>query len=222
MVIAAVNQGLAALLRVALPLPEDIGDISFDVPERSWGSQLSRQTVNLYLYNVARSSQPSGPGLQRQTGDGRIERHRPLPMIQLSYMVSAWAGSTADEHQLLSELLSVLVSHQAIPAEHLPEDFTGVAQLTLSQREGRRPGDLWNGLEGRMKPVLELEVTLPIPPRDWTVPAPEVTRITGRVLEKPGTETEEAAPGRATVSRTADGSLEAVAVPPADSPPGAS
>ncbi|MCU1688834.1 MAG: hypothetical protein JWN20_762, partial [Jatrophihabitantaceae bacterium] len=59
MLIPIVEDGLEAMLRSALPLPADVGDISFDPPASTWSAQLSRITVNLFLFEVARISQPS-------------------------------------------------------------------------------------------------------------------------------------------------------------------
>ncbi|MCU1595531.1 MAG: hypothetical protein JWO12_2923 [Frankiales bacterium] len=213
MVISTVDQGLAALLRVALPLPEETGDISFDVPDRSWGSQLSRITVNLYLFDVASSAQPPRPAQDRVRADGRVERRARLPMVQLSYMVTAWAGSVPDEHQLLSECLSLFVSHQVLPADLLPEPLAGSVQLALAQREGRRPGDLWSGLEGRMKPVLELQVTLPVETEPWVLAPPAVERIAGLVAPTPDEPAADPRRPRTTaVRRAPDGSLSAVPI----------
>jgi hypothetical protein len=219
MAIAAIDHALEALLRAALPLPEEVGDVSFDVPDGSWGSQLSRITVNVYLFDVARSSQPSRPADRRVREDGRVELRGPLPVVKLSYMVSAWAGNTNDEHQLLSEVLTALVTYQQIPEEYLAEPFAGAVQMALAQREGRRPGDLWGGLGGRMKPTLELEVTVPLSSEPWLLAPPSVERIAGLVAPRPDEPPAPPQPRRATtVRRAEDGSLERV---PAD-PPGGS
>ncbi|MDQ1713570.1 MAG: hypothetical protein QOE45_3020 [Frankiaceae bacterium] len=219
MVIAAVDHALESLLRAALPLPEEVGDVSFEVPDGTWGSQLSRITVNVYLFDVARSSQPPRPAERRVRDDGRVELRGQLPVVKLSYMVSAWAGNTGDEHQLLSEVLTALVTYQVVPEEHLPEPFAGAVHLALAQREGRRPGDLWGGLQGRMKPALELEVTVALSSQPWLLAPPSVDRIAGLVAPRPDEPPEPPLPRRATtVRRGADGSLERVAA--ATDPPG--
>lgn len=185
MVIGMVDTALTAFLRAALPLPESVGDVSFEVPDAAWSAQLNRVTVNLHLWDVVRSDQPSRPAQQRTGSNGQLERRGPLPLVRLSYMATAWAGSVADEHQLLSELLGVLLGHQVLPAEHVPADFPGSVQVALAQRAGRRPGDLWTGgLDGRMKPVLELDVTLPVAAGPWLGAAPAVERIAALVAPR--------------------------------------
>lgn len=213
MVIGTVDAALESLLRAALPLPAEVGDVSFDAPERSWGAQLSRLTVNLFLFDVARSPQPPRPPDERVRPDGRIERRPALPMVRLSYIVTAWAGSTGDEHQLLGEVLQALVTHQTIPTEHLERELPGAAQLALSQRDGRRPGDIWSALDGRLRPSLELEVTVPLS-AGWAVAAPSVDRISGLVAPQPEKPEEAPAPRRATVRRDEGGNLVASAAGP--------
>jgi hypothetical protein len=207
MVVAAIDHGLERLVRVSLPLAEEVGDVSFEAPDRGWGAQLSRITVNLFLYDLVRSSQPARPAEERIRPDGRLERRAPLPMVKLSYLVTAWAGNTGDEHQLLSEVLVALVSHQTIPPEHLEADFPSSVQLALAQREGRRPGDLWSSLDGRLKPGLEIEVTVPVVSQPWRLAPPPVERIAGLVAPQPEAPTSEAHPRLTRTRREADGSL---------------
>ena len=212
--IGVIDRALEGLLRARLPLPDDVGDVSFDVPDREWGARLSRVTVNVYLFDVAPSARPAGPADKRVRPDGRVEVRAQLPVVRLGYVVSAWAGRTSDEHELLSEVLTTVVTHQAIPEEHLPAAFPGVVQLGLAQRQGRRPGDLWSGLDGRMKPALEVEVTVPLGPQPWAAAAPSVERIAALVAPRPApARRDEPAPAAPTsVRRTPDGRLERVVI----------
>ena len=210
MVVAVVDRALERLLRAELPLPEDVGDVSFDVPERSWGAQLSRITVNAFLFEVARSPQPPRAAEERVRADGRLERRPPLPLVRLSYLVSAWAGGPADEHELLGEVLAVLVRHQTLPAEHLESGFPSVVQLALGTPEGRRLNDVWSALEGRLKPAVELQVTVPLTSEPWRLAPPAVERIASLVAPRP--QTTAAPPQRRTaVHREPDGTLVATA-----------
>ncbi len=68
-VITTIDRGLESLLRTSLPLPDDLGDVSFDAPERSWGAQLSRVTVNLFLFDIARSTLPPLPQQERTSSE---------------------------------------------------------------------------------------------------------------------------------------------------------
>jgi hypothetical protein len=206
-VIAAIDHALERMVRRALPLPEEIGDVSFDPPDRTWGAQLSRVTVNLFLFDVARSPQPPRPAEERVRSDGRVERRAPLPMVRLSYLVTAWAGSTRDEHELLSEVLTALVTHQVIPADDFDVPYPGTAQLALSDRDGRRPGDVWGSLDGRLRPGLELEVTVPLTSEPWRVAPPAVELIAGLVAPQPKRVEESPPLRRSQVRRGPGGSM---------------
>lgn len=193
--ITAIDSGLEQLLRLALPLPADLGDVSFNAPDRSWGAQLSRVTVNLFLFAVNRSSQPPRPPAQRPRADGQIERRAPLPNVQLSYVVTSWAGNTTDEHQLLGDVLRCFLLSPVLPAEYLPEPLEGSVQLALADRGGRNPGELWSVLDGRPKPAFQLDVTAALD-SPWAPAAAPVERIEGLVAPHQGLPLSGGRPGR--------------------------
>jgi len=185
MFIRAVDDGLERLLRVSLPLPEAVGDITFDAPTSNWSAQLSRITVNLYLYDVMRSAQPTRSATQRLDANGKPERRAPQPMIQLGYLVSAWAGSPRDEHQLLGDLVSRLASIQVIPAEYLPTTVSSSVQLTVAEDPRSRLRDIWSGAGGQLKASFTMQLTVAADTFDWTDQAPAVTTVAALVAPKP-------------------------------------
>ena len=161
MIIPTIDTGLEALVRQALPLPTAVGDVSFDSPSGSWSAQLNRITVNLFLFGVGRSPQPARPSVDRVV-DGRVQRRGPLPMLQLHYLVSAWAGSVRDEHQLIGDVLTVFLLNQVLPSEHLPTDMTSGVQATVAPHDNNRAKDVWSTVGGAIKPSFELVVTVAI------------------------------------------------------------
>lgn len=182
--IPSVDQALERMLRAEVPLPAELVDLSFDAPDASWGAQLSRVTVNLFLFDVARSPLPPQPPASRTRDDGRVELRPPLPLVKLSYLVSAWAGNTSDEHQVLGDILACLIAHDALPSVHVPAGLAGTVQLSLGQRDGRKPGDLWSSLNGKVKPAFELGVTVALE-GPWRLAAPAVTSVAGLVAPQP-------------------------------------
>ena len=184
MVITAVDESLEKLLRAAVPLPPELADVSFETPDGSWGAQLSRITVSLFLFDVSRSPLPPQPPASRSREDGRLELRPPLPLVKLSYLVSAWAGNTSDEHQVLGEVLGCFLGYDAIPAVHLPAGLPASVQLSIGGREGRKPGELWSALQGKLKPSFELEATVALD-AGWRLAPPAVTRIEGEVSRTP-------------------------------------
>lgn len=184
MVIAAIDQALERLLRTHVPLPPDVADVSFEAPDGNWGSSLSRITVNLYLFDLGRSPQPRRPPAERVREDGRIERRQPLHMLRMYYLVSAWAGSTSDEHQLLGDLIACVLANESLPPEYLSVELPAPVQIGLGDRDGRRPGEIWSGLHGRLKPAFELEVTVALDAA-WTLAPTQVTAVEGKVDRQP-------------------------------------
>ncbi len=175
--IPAVEDGLEAYLRSSLPLSRETGDISFEPPSSTWAAQVNRITVSCFLYSVSRSPQPPRAAAARTGADGRLERRAPLPLVQLSYLVSAWAGSTRDEHQLLGDVLTRLLAQQVLPPEHLDPTLQSGVQLTLAVDELNRPRDLWAGLGGTLKASFTLLATVAADAYPWEPTAPEVTAV---------------------------------------------
>ena len=182
--ITAVDQGLERLLREQVPLPPELADISFDAPDGTWGAQLSRITISLFLFEVTRSPLPPQAPAQRTRDDGRLEQRPALPLIQLNYLVSAWAGDTADEHQVLGDVLACLLRCSVLPATYIPQTLPGAVHLSISQRNERKPGEVWGGLQQKVKPAFELEATFAFD-REWILAAPAVTQVEGAVSRRP-------------------------------------
>lgn len=180
MIIPVIDAGLESLIRERLPLPATMGDISFDPPSGTWSAQLSRITVNLFLFGVGRSTQPARPAVDR-VQDGIRQRRPQLPMIELHYLVSAWAGTVRDEHQLTGELLSHFIMNQVIPGEHLPSSVTSPIQLAIAPHDNNRAKDVWSTVGGTIKPSFEVVVTSSIDALPFVDLAPDVQRIEGLV-----------------------------------------
>ncbi|CAN5366749.1 hypothetical protein BH11ACT8_BH11ACT8_15390 [soil metagenome] len=175
MFISHVDAALEQLLRERLPLDEEYGDVSFEVPSSTWAAQLSRITVNLFLYDVQRSSQPSR-AMTVRTENGAQVRRRPQPMVQLGYLVSAWAGSPRDEHQLLGDLVSLLAGLEAVPADLLSPDLSSSVQLSIGDdRASNR--ELWSAAGGTLKPAVAVLATVASDTFDFEEMAPAVERI---------------------------------------------
>jgi hypothetical protein len=177
MFIRIVDEGLERLVRAEVPLPEDVGDVSFDVPAASWAAALARPTVNLFLYEVARSDHPNRAPTRRIDDDGKRERRPPQPMVQLSYLVSAWAGSARDEHQLLGEVISRLAGRDTLPPDYLPHELSSSVHLNLGDADRQR--DIWSGAGGALKAAFTLDVSVAADTFGWAPEPPLVTHVEG-------------------------------------------
>jgi Pvc16 N-terminal domain len=177
MFIRMVDDALERLLRARLPLPNEVGDVSFDPPNSTWSAQLSRITVNLFLYDIVRSGVPARAITQRVDANGRAERRPPQPMVQLGYLVSAWAGSPRDEHQLLGDVISALAGMTTLPAEYLAGETSSAVQLTVAEDERSRPRDVWTSAGGNLKACFAMQVTAAADAFEWQSAPPAVERI---------------------------------------------
>lgn len=177
MLIPTIDASLESLVREVLPLPNQLGDVSFEPPSGTWSAQLSRITVNLFLFGVGRSPQPPRPAVTRAPETGPKQRRPQLPMLELHYLVSAWAGTVRDEHQLIGELLTQCVLHQVLPGKHIDAEVAAPIQLAVAPHDNNRAKDVWSTVGGAIKPAFELIVTTPIDALPFVDLAPDVRRM---------------------------------------------
>ncbi len=186
MIVPTIDSGLEAFLRAELPLPEAVGDVSFDPPSGTWSAQLSRITVNLFLFGIGRSAQQPRPPADREL-NGRAQRRRPIPMLELHYLVSAWAGGVRDEHQLLGDALACLLETTALPPEYLALPLPSGVQMNVEPYDNSRAKDVWTTVGGAIKPSFELVVTSAADSPAFADLPPRVERIQALVDRMPGT-----------------------------------
>jgi hypothetical protein len=183
MFITRVDSSFERLLRARLPLPTEVGDVSFDPPTATWSASLSRITVSLFLYDVQHSSLPSNTA-QRGGQDHAGMRRRPLPMMQLGYLVSAWAGSPRDEHQLLGDVVSILTGLDQVPAEFTAPELQSPVRFTIKEDPRNATRDIWAATGGQLKASVVLQAIVAADTFDWAQEPPTVDRI--QLLAAPG------------------------------------
>ncbi len=187
--IQLVDRAVEQFLRQAVPLAENAVDVSFDAPDRTWGAGITRPTVNIFLWEVTRNPAAAIAGLQQRRGpDGRVDRRPSAPVVDLHYLITAWASEQRDEHQLLGSILSCILAHSALPASALPEALSGTSwiSMALATHEKRAPGEFWSALDGRLKPGLELELSLPFEVFSWRPAAVPAESIGITISPMPG------------------------------------
>jgi len=169
-VIQFVDQAIEQFLRRCVPLPEATVELSFDAPDKAWGAAVTRPTVNLFLWQIKRNALRSQTGLQqREAAEGGIERRPASPVVDMHYLVTTWASEQDDEHLLLGSILTCLLSFPTMPEEYVSEQLPrdGALRLALASEGLRSPGEFWSALGGRLKPGLEMEVTVPVDVHAW-------------------------------------------------------
>jgi Pvc16 N-terminal domain len=156
-VLEHIDDSLEALLRATVPLSATDVDVAFEAPDREWSAKLTRPTVNVFLWDIRRSTTQANSGLRTVTRDG-VRVHQPaLPVLELRYVVTAWTSDHGDERALLAGLLRSLLAHATIPREFLP---ASMAELDPPRVEIARAGedhmDVFKALEGKVKPGINV------------------------------------------------------------------
>lgn len=159
------DESLETFLRAAVPLPQREIDVAFAAPDSDWAATLpSRPTVDLYLWDIRPNLSERDYGEELiEESDGKRYRRDPLPRVDCRYLVTAWTNDVRDEHSLLGDVLSALLLHRSISAEHLQGVFATVRPLpSLRLRGSDDASDLWSALGGQLKPGLDLVVTVTV------------------------------------------------------------
>ncbi|MDH3754029.1 MAG: DUF4255 domain-containing protein [Acidimicrobiia bacterium] len=172
------DESIESFLRAQVPLGSQEIDVSFEAPDKEWAAQLNRPTVNLFLWDIARSTLRAESGFARREVNGQMmETWAPIP-VEFRYLVTAWTSEHSDEHQLLGALLRTLLGARVLPAEYLTGELVMFGEPTMSTPSSadRVQTDLWKALDGQLKPGIEITLTLPIPasdPRELAAPTEE-------------------------------------------------
>lgn len=162
-----VDKALESFLRQQVPLPESDVDVSFRAPESSWTASVARPTVDVFLWDIARSERSDSAGRDQRVSENGRRQQRPQPkQVALRYFVTVWAREQRDEHELLGAILRSVLRHDALPATLLPAALAESSwRLTLAGDRHRLPPSLWGGAPA--KPGLYVEVELGVDASGW-------------------------------------------------------
>jgi hypothetical protein len=148
--------------------------IDFDLPDTTWRSSLSGLTVNCYLYDVRENlDMKTYEAIVSRSADGRgAVRADPPIRIDCSYCITAWSTAATDavleEHDLLSQVLVVLLRNQTISAAVLQGSLVGQIPpypTVIASQDGisKQHPQFWTALDQKLKPSLNYVVTLAMP-----------------------------------------------------------
>lgn len=178
---------LRHLLMTKINSIADEAQISFQPPDEEWRSHvasLQGNALNIYLVDLHENRKLRSNERVRNVQNGTVSETPTPRRIDCHYLISAWSPITAtpsleptlDEHQLLYQVLSVLMNaeplipRQVYDRAPLPPGFPAIladAELptTILPAEGfPKLVEFWGamGLNYRWKPVIYLVVTLPV------------------------------------------------------------
>jgi hypothetical protein len=165
--LADLDETLRGLLRNELERHGFEGvDIAFDAPAREWSGQLSKPTVNVFLYDLRESESLRTSEWSRIQRDGRTVESRPPMVIECSYAITAWTQAVEDEHRLLSQVLGILFAFPELPQDRLNGRLANGSQaFPIKARVGQGKGeksDFWSAVGGQYKVSLDYVVRLSV------------------------------------------------------------
>lgn len=158
-----IDEALEAYIRAEVPLAVNEVDVSFERPDRDWGTAVTRPTVSAFLWDVRRNSNEQEAGIGTQQVNGRTVRKAVLPRMDCRYLLTTWAGDVRTEHQLLGSLMGALLRNTVMSPTYLTN---GLAQLrplpviSVARFDGSDNADFWTAIGGELRPAVDLTLTV--------------------------------------------------------------
>src|SRR4051812_28150394 len=183
--LADLDETLRSLLKEDLEAHGFEGvDIAFDAPAREWSGQLSKPTVNVFLYDLREAEGMRSPEWSSGKQAGRVREGRPPMVMECSYAVTAWTQAVEDEHRLLSQVLAILFAFPELPQDKLNGRLANGSQAwPIKARVGQGKGeksDFWSAVGGQYKVSLDYVVRLSVESGASLERGPEVRTQTVR------------------------------------------
>lgn len=205
--IQLVDQALGDLLKTEVPLEAGDVELSFDAPDRQWGSTLTQPTVNLFLWDIRRNAKQSRTGVATTSSADGTARSMAPGAIDLKYLVTAWgSGGPRDEHALLGDVLATLLSLREIGPAHLPEQLASrlsrPPRLTVGSDAGDNNQELWQALDGQLKPGIPLVVNLLVSPTGDLPVGPPTTSVEVQTHDRSDDQTHRSSRARSVVTES--------------------
>jgi hypothetical protein len=181
-----IDHTLEAFFRATVPLSAEDVDVSFEAPDREWSAKLNRPTVNLFLWDIRRSSEHARAGVEQIERDGRPVRRLALPRVELRYLVTAWTADHGDERALLAGLMRAILAHHEIPRPFVADALAdALPPLTLTMpRSGEENLDLFKALEGQLKPGISVVVVSAVDTDVYTPAGPPAEVFETRLMRR--------------------------------------
>jgi hypothetical protein len=169
----ALDESIKAVFREIGGLDADEVDVAFDAPDREWAARVGKPTVNCYLYDIRENLDLRGTEWTvERLADGRTVSKRQAPRrFDLSYVCTAWTADVEDEHRLIWRVLATMIRCPEIPRRLLKgnlADLSWPVITEVAQPDGllRDPADVWSALDNRIRPSINVVVTLPLDDSD--------------------------------------------------------
>lgn len=175
--LASLNSSLKTLITKELDnTPLCTVDIKFAPPNKDFQSQVTKPTVNIFLYDIREN-------LELRTHQSIVVKDNtrtdlaPLQIcpkhVSFSYILTAWTKSenNSDIDVILSLLLEKLLYFSELPEKYLDDSINTLKPLPkiqiLHPTFLQGIGEFWQALEGQPKPLIHCTITAPIYPDQY-------------------------------------------------------
>lgn len=182
--ISGIDKTIQQLLKQELPIKDGAIDVRFEQPTREWSARLNKPTINFFLYGLQENLTLRRHQWQQelqQSGQGRIANKAVLKRtpfrLDCYYMMSCWASTPEDEHELITRCLYILFQYplwitqdrqdKRTPewlAEELHTQPYDIQTQLANPDNFANPAELWSGVDNDIKPAVSYVVTLAIDP----------------------------------------------------------
>jgi hypothetical protein len=127
--------------------------------------------LNLFLYDIRENQElRRGSWSVTRENDGTATREPPLVRIDCSYLITCWTSDSKDfatEHQILGEVMQVLMSYPRLPSTvlrgRLVDSDLPLKTSVLGQAKLQSFGEFWQAMGGKPKATLNYTVTISMP-----------------------------------------------------------
>jgi hypothetical protein len=165
-----VDDTLKQLLVTKVPIDTTAIDIKFDMPNKDWSAQVSKPTLNLFLFDVRENHElrSNQRFVTRDDTTGLATEARDPVRVDLTYLITAWTTDIADEHQLLGRVLAALLQFPVLPDDVLKgamqvQPYPMRAWIAQPERLPN-PWEFWGHMEHGMKAALNFVLTTSLEP----------------------------------------------------------
>lgn len=168
------------LAKIPDSLVTEPSQITFESPAAAETATGAKPRLNLYLHDVRENLQMRDDSwaLVRKPKEGAAGRKRPPVRLDLSYIITAYAGGdSAKEHALLSDALAVFLRAPFAPEDCLANSLEGrgpesvlIQVVQPDDVAHSDPHNLWRVLGGHLRPSVTVVVTTEFDPFEtkWT------------------------------------------------------
>ncbi len=160
------DESIKKLLVQKVPLDELSIDITFEIPANEWAAAVTKPTVNCFLYDIRENRELRSNERYLTRNTQTASENRAPARIDLTYLISVWTNSVADEHQLLGSLLKTLLRFPVLPQEILQGEMASQPILPHAWIAfgDHTPNvwDFWGSFNGRLKASISYVVTIAV------------------------------------------------------------